>query len=232
MSKVLKSLIIIFTLLPVFLDVISPSESCKRSCRNYEKDPITVYIYDYNGEVYSVATTQTNIYKNTLLNFTEYDNPTLDGHVFLGWFLVQPHYQEKINITSLEQLEEYPGQIVEKLPTRVSNDSLYFPLLIQEENLTNFLETSKLAVVEVELRLVFPDKVDNTITKANLHNTYEDVISFYLDDEYEYVGSSLTNYQYESFVKNIGAENVNVLDINTKLEYSSYFTVNVYLKEK
>ena len=69
MSKVLKSLIIIFTLLPVFLDVISPSESCKRSCRNYEKDPITVYIYDYNGEVYNQVTSQTNIYKNTLLNF-------------------------------------------------------------------------------------------------------------------------------------------------------------------
>lgn len=232
MSKVLKSLIIIFTLLPVFLDVISPSESCKRSCRNYEKDPITVYIYDYNGEVYSVATTQTNIYKNTLLNFTEYDNPTLDGHVFLGWFLVQPHYHEKINITSLEQLEEYPGQIVNKLPTRVSNDSLYFPLLIQEENLTNFLETSGIAEVSVEIRLRYPDTTKNVVAKARLYDTYEDVISFYLDDEYEYVGSSLTNYQYESFVKNIGSENVNLLDTNTKLEYSSYFTVNVYLKEK
>lgn len=232
MSKVLKSLIIILTFIPVFLDVISPSDSCKRSCRNYEKDPITVYIYDYNGEVYNQVTSQTNIYKNTLLNFTEYDNPTLDGHIFLGWYLVQPHYHEKITVTTLEELEEYPGQIVDKLPTRVSNDSMYFPLLIQEENLTNFLETSDIAKISVEIRLRYPNETKNINVVARLYDTYEDVIKFYLDEEYEYVASSLTNYEYESFIKNIGAENVNVLDTSTKLEYSSYFTVNVYLKEK
>ena len=229
MSKVLKSLIIILTFIPVFLDVISPSDSCKRSCRNYEKDPITVYIYDYNGEVYNQVTSQTNIYKNTLLNFTEYDNPTLDGHIFLGWYLVQPHYHEKITVTTLEELEEYPGQIVDKLPTRVSNDCMYFPLLIQEENLTNFLETSKLAVVEVELRLVFPDKVDNTITKANLHNTYEEVINFYLEQEgYIYFGCSDVNYGNDVFIEKVNKGELELFDITKKLEYSTYFTLNIY----
>lgn len=232
MSKVLKSLIIILTFIPLFLDVISPSESCKRSCRNYEKDPITVYIYDYNGEEYNQITSQTNIYKNTLLNFTQYDNPSLDGHVFLGWYLIHPHYQEKIIISTLEELEEYPGQIVEKLPTRVSNNSMYFPLLIQEDNLTNFLESSDIAKVNVEIRLRYPNETKNINVVARLYDTYEDVIKFYLDEEYEYVGSSLTNYQYESFVKNIGTDKVEDLDTNIKLEYSSYFTVNVYLKEK
>ena len=53
MSRIIRGLILILALMPSFLDVISPSESCKRSCRNYEKNPITVQIYDYNGEVYN-----------------------------------------------------------------------------------------------------------------------------------------------------------------------------------
>lgn len=232
MSKVLKSLIIVLTFLPIFLDVISPSESCRRSCRNYEKDPITVRIYEYNGEVYKEEMSQTGIYKNTLLDFSEYDNPILEDHIFLGWYLVQPHYQEKINITKLDELETYPGQIVEKLPTRVSNDSMYFPLLINEANLTSFLESSPITEVEVEIRLMYPNDSKNVIAKARLYDTYEDVIKFYLDEEYEYVGTSIINYSHESFVKNINTDKIEVLDTSKKLKYSTYFTVNVYFTEK
>lgn len=229
MSRIIRGLILILALMPSFLDVISPSESCKRSCRNYEKNPITVQIYDYNGEVYNQYLIQTNIYKNTVLDFSEYDNPKLDGHIFLGWYLVQPHYQEKIHITTLEELEEQTGQIVEKLPTRVSNDCMYFPLLINNDNLINFIETSKLAAVEVELRLVFPDKVDNTIAKANLHNTYQEVISFYLEQEgYTYFGCSDVNYGNDVFIEKVNKGELELFDITKKLEYGTYFTLNIY----
>lgn len=232
MNRIIRGLILILALIPSFLDVISPSESCKRSCRDYKKDPITVEIYYYDGEKYQHETSQTDIYKNTLLDFSEYDYPTLDNHVFLGWYKVSPHYQQTIRINTLSELEEYPGQIVEKLPTRVSNDCMYFPLLINEDNLTSFLETSRLCEVEVEIILRYPNETKNEIAKARLYDTYEDVIKYYLDEDYEYVGSSLTNYQYESFIENFESENVIVLDTNTKLENSSYFTVNVYLVEK
>lgn len=232
MSKIIRGLILILALMPSFLDVISPSESCKRSCRDYKKDPITVEIYYYDGEKYQHEMSYTDVYKNTLLNLSEYDYPTLENHVFLGWYRVSPHYQETIRINTLSELEEYPGQIVEKLPTRVSNDCMYFPLLINEDELVNFLETSTLCEVEVEIRLRYPNETKNVIAKARLYETYEDVINFYLDEDYEYVGSSITNYQYDSFVKNIGTENVEVFDITKKLEYNSYFTINVYFVEK
>ena len=86
-----------------------------------------------------------------------------------------------------------------------------------------------LAAVEVELRLVFPDKVDNTIAKANLHNTYQEVISFYLEQEgYTYFGCSDVNYGNDVFIEKVNKGELELFDITKKLEYGTYFTLNIY----
>jgi hypothetical protein len=98
-------------------------------------------------------------------------------------------------------------------------------VIINENNLTNFLETSPITEVEVEIRLMYQNDSKNIIAKARLHETYEDVIKFYLDEDYEYIGASIINYSHESFVKNINTDKIEILDTSKKLEYNTYFTV-------
>lgn len=213
---------IIFLLIPTFLDVVS----CQT--KTFELD-----IYYYTKEEYQLEKKIKKIYRNTELELSEYDYPILEDHQFLGWIALK----NIAKIKTFEDLEEVSSnyQIVELLPKRVSRNIAYYPIMIPNNQIQTFKETSKLANVNVTLNKIFinHEKIENF--KGTLLDTYQETLKFNIEEEgYNLIGcfifNSFQQYSYDDVIKN--QDKLNFLDLEKKIEFTNNLEILAYYEEK
>ncbi len=231
MSKIYRGLILILLTMIPFLDVARCPYSLK--CDGNRKKTSSLVIYSYNGENFEVEHSKYGIFKNTYLNLEEYNMPTFEGYTFLGWYEIGiPTGGSKgFAIETFEDLEEYgvDYELSKTLPNHILHSVELYPLMVKNDELVNFLETSPLALVNVTLYKVFKDHEESESFKGTLLDTYNETLKFNIEEEgYKLLGCSLSGYSYDYVIKNLNSDKFSFLNLEEKIEYTTNIRIYAY----
>lgn len=212
-----RTLMLLLFFVPSFLDVVS--------C-NPQKS--TIDIYNYDGEEFVL---EHHIVKG---RYEEYFFPevdtSLEGYTFLAWLEVYDAVEFKI-LDELKEAENIHYLVRDTLPEsyRQPLDKSYYPLIIKNEELVEFIETSPLSKVNVEVCFVFGDEPSKNNYTALLTDTYQDVLLGELEKEgYTYLGISKT---YKSDYLETGLDDIELLNLEDRFVFDGYNRIYVYYEK-
>lgn len=222
MTKIVKSLLLILLTIPAFLDIVSCKD--KYSCK---KQSYEIYVYSYNGEFFEKEFVQTEVYRNTKLDLSEFDDISLEGYTFLGWC----EFYNKLDIKSLEDLLNNKNQMIsylnEKINRSIFHNSYYYPLFVKNDELVNFLETEEIAKVKVTLYKVIVENTQTVKITGTLFDTYNETLKFDLDvDNCTLLGCTTQHYSYDYFKQN--KDKITLLDMETQIKFTNELVVYAY----
>lgn len=220
MVKIVKSLMIILFTIPAFLDVVSMKD--RFSCKKQTYD---VHVYSYNGEIFEEEVALTGLYKNSVFDLSEYEDVNLDGYTFLGWCNVRGNNYYK---TREELLESgAPLYLTSKLASYTFGNISWYPVLVKNEELTNFLETEEIAKVRVRLYKVIVENLETVEFTGTLLDTYEETLKFDIDvPTCTLIGCTTQYYDYNTFKKNI--DKIELIDMDDVIEYTNEIVIYAY----
>lgn len=186
---------------------------------------IIIDIYNYDGDEFIL---EQHIVKQKDQEFLFPDvNTELDGYTFLGWLEIKGTVEVK-TLEELELMEDINYTVFDN-PTKKQYEKVdlsYYPIIVKNEELSSFVETSKLAQVYIEVCFVLGDKTESKTYKALLTDTYDDVLLGELEKEgYTYMGVSKT---YKSTYLETGLNNLELIDLNNQFEFDGYNKIYVY----
>ncbi len=210
MKALVKGIITILLMSVCYLDVMS--------CR-----PVyaTIRVYSYDGESFLLEKEE-KVQRYHLFSYSEYDDISLDGYTFLGWY-ASPYSIEAID----EMTEKY--SIYETIADRATSSMGYYPLFVKNEELDTFLQTSPLAKVNIcVVDILDGNRFKDKTYLSNLLETYESSLenpSMY--ENYEFVGYSLERLDYEDYYID-GIPDDLKINVKSQLPKCSNITIYAY----